>query len=198
MITSGLVRLGALTLVAAVSPALRGGLRAQGAQLAQPQVQLAFGYECDDRFLLRNDGSQDVSVEYNIAGSADRSPLHLKGKESVEISSPSQSALELRVGGRVVSTANKGNRPCAQAPPEQAVIVRPIEPRDYVTYSQPVYIEPRVVYAEAVPVYYPPPVYYYYGQPALSVVVPFFTHFGGYERTVYVGRGGPGRRGRHR
>jgi hypothetical protein len=106
MLKPQLMRLGALTLVATTSAAFRGPLLAQGTQAAQEQVQLAFGYECDDRFLVRNDGSQNVTIEYNVAGSAERSQLQLKGKQSVEISSPSQNPLELRVGGKLVSTAH--------------------------------------------------------------------------------------------
>lgn len=208
MLKSQLMRLGALTLVATTSAAFRGPLFAQGTQAAQEQVQLAFGYECDDRFLVRNDGSQIVTIEYNVAGSAERSQLQLKGKQSVEISSPSQNPLELRVGGKLVSTAHRGNTTCA--PTQPAVVVRPLDQRDAapsaqpanqpqpVYEPQPVYqpqtvYQPQVVVDPPYPVYAAPAPYYYYPYPYYSVSLgfPFFGRFGGYGygRTVMVGRG---------
>ena len=214
MLKPQLMRLGALTLVATTSAVFRGPLHAQGTQAAQEQVQLAFGYECDDRFLVRNDGSQNVTIEYNVAGIAERSQLQLKGKQSVEISSPSPSPLELRVGGKLVSTAHKGNTVCA--PTQPSVVVRPLDQRDATPSAQPasppqavyepppVYqpqtvYQPQAVYPPQVvvvdppyPVYAAPAPYYYYPYPYYSVSLgfPFFGRFGGYGygRGVIVGR----------
>lgn len=188
-----LVGLAALTLAAVAVTATRP-LAAQGAQ-----VRLAFGYECGDRYLVRNDGTNDVDVEYGVAGDPQRWPVHLKGKESVEVSSASSSALELRVGGRIVSTAHNGNRPCSTAPvapAEQAVVVRPIDEGEYVTPPQPapqvVYSEPRVVYVEQAPIYVTPrPYYYYYPRPTFSVILPLFGGWSSHNRTVVVERRGP-------
>ncbi len=196
MMKPHLVRLAALTLVAVAVTAPRHPLFAQGAQ-----VQLAFGYECGDRYLVRNDGVNDVDVEYGVAGDPQRWPVHLKGKESVELSSASSSALELRVGGKVVSSAHNLNRPCAAAPATQGqpdVVVRPIDEGEYVTQAQvapqAVYSQPQVVYVQTAPVYVTRP-YYYYPRPTVSVVLPFVFGWGGYSRTVVVdrGRGSPGR-----
>ncbi len=210
MLKPRLMRLGALTLVAITSAAFRGPLLAQGTQAAQEQIQLAFGYECDDRFLVRNDGSQNVTIEYNVAGSAERSQLQLKGKQSVEISSPSPNPLELRVGGKLVSTAHKGNTACV--PSQPAVVVRPLDQRDVATSAQPanppqpayepppVYqpqtvYQPQVVVDPPYPVYVAPEPYYYYPYPysyySVSLGFPFFGRFGGhgFGRTVIVGRG---------
>ncbi len=119
----------ALASVTAASAAL-------GAQAA-PAVQLAFGYECGDRFLIKNDGSQPVSLEWKTSGGQDRSQLHLNANESREIASASNDAVELWVNGKVVATEQKGNKVCgagtpgqlgAQAGPgEPSVIVRPLD-----------------------------------------------------------------------
>ena len=95
---------GALALLCAVGTPLRAQ--------AAPKIELAFGYECGDRFIVRNDGTQPVLVEYAAAGSRDRSELHLNGKQSAEIASAQDGNLELWVGGKLVASEPKGNRPC--------------------------------------------------------------------------------------
>ena len=95
---------GAIVLLGAVGTPLRAQ--------AAPKIELAFGYECGDRFIVRNDGAQPVLLEYAAAGSRDRSELHLKGKQSAEIASAQDGNLELWVGGKLVASEPKGNRPC--------------------------------------------------------------------------------------
>jgi hypothetical protein len=118
-------RLVALALTAMASAAL-------GAQQA-PAVQLAFGYECGDRFLIKNDGSQPVSLEWKTVGSQDRSQLRLNANESREIASASNDAVELWVNGKLVATEPKGNKACASTSPANAptggplVVVRPLD-----------------------------------------------------------------------
>lgn len=118
-------RLVAFALMVTASAAL-------GAQQA-PAVQLAFGYECGDRFLIKNDGSQPVSLEWKTVGSQDRSQLHLNAKESREIASAANDAVELWVNGKLVATEPKGNKACganAGANPSSAgptVVVRPLD-----------------------------------------------------------------------
>ncbi|MFI5244064.1 MAG: DUF6600 domain-containing protein [Gemmatimonadales bacterium] len=125
MDNSSRARLMALALMATASAAL-------GAQQA-PAVQLAFGYECGDRFLIKNDGSQAVSLEWKAAGSQDRSSLHLNAKESREIASASSDAVELWVNGKLVATEPKGNKACGSASGAGAaaagptVVVRPLD-----------------------------------------------------------------------
>ena len=117
---SRVIQFGALALFAAVG----APLRAQ----ATPKIELAFGYECGDRFLVKNDGVQPVLVEYAPAGSRDRSQLHLSGKQSAEIAMAQDGNLDLFVGGNLVASAPKGNRPCAAvgtAPPGDSAVVRP-------------------------------------------------------------------------
>jgi len=96
---------GAIALLGAIGTPLRAQ--------AAPKIELAFGYECGDRFIVRNDGAQPVLVEYAAAGSRDRSELHLNGKQSAEIASAQDGNLELWVGGKLVASEPKGNRPCA-------------------------------------------------------------------------------------
>jgi len=106
---------------------------ALGAQQS-PAVQLAFGYECGDRFLIKNDGSQPVALEWKATGSQDRSQLHLNPNESREIASASSDAVELWVNGKVVATEPKGNKACgangAAAPGAPNVVVRPLDAND--------------------------------------------------------------------
>ncbi len=105
---------------------------ALGAQQT-PAVQLAFGYECGDRFLIKNDGNQPVSLEWKTVGSQDRSQLHLNAKESREIASAANEAVELWVNGKLVATEAKGNKACdsnAAANASSAgptVVVRPLD-----------------------------------------------------------------------
>ena len=95
---------GAIVLLGAIGTPLRSQ--------AAPKIELAFGYECGDRFIVRNDGTQPVLLEYAAAGSRDRSELHLNGRQSAEIASAQDGNLELWVGGKLVASEPKGNRPC--------------------------------------------------------------------------------------
>jgi hypothetical protein len=98
-----------------------------------PAVQLAFGFECGDRFLVKNDGSQPVSLEWKTAGGQDRSPLHLNANESREIASATNDAVELYVNGKLVATEPKGSKACNAAggneasPAGPVVVVRPLD-----------------------------------------------------------------------
>jgi hypothetical protein len=105
---------------------------ALGAQQAPP-VQLAFGFECGDRFLVKNEGNGPVGVEWKTTGSADRSQLHLNASEAREIASASGDAVELYVNGKLVATEPKGSKPCdagsgaAATPAPPMVVVRPLD-----------------------------------------------------------------------
>ena len=76
-----------------------------GAPLAAQQpakVQLAFGYQCDDKFALRNEGAQSVTAEYVVAGTRERGTLTVKANETVELESVSNNDLQLFVDGKLV------------------------------------------------------------------------------------------------
>ncbi len=129
-----LIALGALATATATA--------ALGAQ--SPAVQLAFGYECGDRFLIKNDGSQGVALEWKATGSQDRSQLHLNPNESREIASASSDAVELWVNGKVVATEPKGNKACgANGAPAGAasgspnVVVRPLDANETAAAGDP-------------------------------------------------------------
>ena len=201
MLKRNLVGLGALAAITAAS-ALGGALLAQAPAGARETVQLAFGYECADRFMVRNDGAQAVDVEYGVQGASARSKLHLNAKESAEMSSTSTSSVELWVNGKLVATERKGNRACA--PPVQSspeVIVRPITPDDQAGYSQaaPYTSASPVVVVAPRPYYYDPyyydPFYYPYYRTSISIGFPFGYrgfyggHYGGGRGVIVGGRG---------
>lgn len=177
MIRTAFISLGALSLVAVG----RTPLRAQGA--AQSSVQLAFGYECGDRFMVRNDGNNPVLVEYAVAGSQDKSQLHLAGRQSAEIASAQSGNMELWVNGKVVASEPKGNRACVA---QNGVNVAPLNqseqaaPSSDSTYSA----APVVVYGQ-------PPYYYddYYGYPY------YYPYAYGYSPFLYPSFGFYGRIG---
>jgi hypothetical protein len=199
MTKSGFISLGALALVAAV----HAPLAAQGSS----QVQLAFGYECGDRFLVRNEGNTPVTLEYAVAGSQDKSTLHLNARQQAEIATAQNGNLELWVGGKVVASEPKGNRACG-APQNNGnnggVSVRPLDPNAQTTaqqsdteYSQPAVV---VVAPRAYDYYdwYYPYGYYPYGYYGYSPY--YYPSVGIYSRGGFGGGigGGAGGRGRGR
>ena len=115
--------LGLLTFVSLPLPVVS----AQGAPGTAATIQLAFGYSCGDRFIVRNDGNQAVSAEYKATSSQDHIPLRLNSKQSVEIASASSDPVELWVNGQVVATEPKGNRACGTSASSPDVVVRPID-----------------------------------------------------------------------
>jgi hypothetical protein len=166
MFTFRRISIGALALIATANSPLR-------AQAGTPSVQLAFGYECGDRFLVRNDGAQPVVIEYAVAGSPNRFPLHLNARQQVEIASPQAANLELRVNGKVVASEPKSSRACA-GQNDGPVVVRPLDQNNANAAPAPQqadqtttypYQSPEVTYSDysdySYP-YYPYP-YYSYG-----------------------------------
>ncbi len=183
MIRTAFISLGALSLVAVA----RAPLHAQG---SGQSVQLAFGYECGDRFMVRNDGNSPVVIEYAIAGSQDRSQLHLDALQSKEIASAQSGNVELWVNGKVVASEPKGNRACGAAQ-GNGVNARPMnqdaqsaaQPGDsaYTNAAVVVYGQPPYYYPDYYPYYYP---YGYYGYGPY-----FYPSFGFYGRTAIRGGG---------
>jgi len=118
-------------------------------------AQLAFGYECDDRFLIRNESPQPVTVEYGVAGDTQRTPLTVKGNDAVELSNPSTNALELWANGKLLASERNGNRPCAAANAQATayapyaespeVVVVPVPSPAYVV-DPGLYFEPTLIY----------------------------------------------------
>ena len=177
------------TTVAIAALALGG--RALGAQQitevsrTQPgaQAQLTFGYLCDDRFVVRNDGTQPVQLEYGLHGGAEHTKLSLNPRESVELASKSRDAVELWMDGKRIASAEKENRSCRDVQGTSSVAVQP----------------PAVVTTNAGPTYVYGPVYPYY-DPYWS---PWYVGFGfGYYTPIVRPIGGRpiiwGRIGGHR
>lgn len=203
MTNTRFITLGALTLLAAANAPLRA---------QSTQVQLAFGYTCGDRFVVRNEGANPVVVEYAVAGSQDKATLHLNARQSAEIASAQEGNMELWVGGKVVASEAKGHRACgaprnarASTSTNNDVSVRPINPDAEMTTApaDSGYTEPAVVVVAPRPYYYdsfygyPYYPYGYYGYspyyyPSIGV------RFGGGYRGGFGGRGrvggGRGRR----
>ncbi len=115
--------------VAGVSNAMR--LDAQVVEVSRTPIadaaQLTFGYLCDDRFLIRNDGTQSVELEYSIAKSNEHTKLTLGARETVELSSKSREAMELWKDGKLVAKADKQKRSCKDVQGNASVSVAPLE-----------------------------------------------------------------------
>ena len=185
MMNTRIVRAGAFGFLALAASAARAPLGAQG------KVQLAFGYECDDRFMIKNDGANTVTLEYGLEGRSERTRLSIKGNESVEIDSKGPLPVELYVDGRRVAKEAKGNRTCATATTtasdQPTVVVRPLDQRDNnarVTVVEPIVVRPHVVYVD--------PWYDPFWYPGLSVGIGFGRpYYGGSYGGYYGGYYGP-------
>jgi hypothetical protein len=107
--------------VGSVSNAVR--LDAQVTEVSRTPIadaaQLTFGYLCDDRFLIRNDGTQSVELEYT--------KLALNARETVELESKSRAAMELWKDGKLVAKADKQKRSCKDVLGNASVSVAPLE-----------------------------------------------------------------------
>ena len=90
-------------------------------------TQLTFGYLCDDRFVVRNDGEAAVDVEYGLEKGAEHTKLTVNAHETVELASKSRDAVELWVDGKLVARAKKERRSCKDVPGSAAVTVTPLE-----------------------------------------------------------------------
>ena len=106
--------LGALTLALMAAPvgAQQTVRVMQPSRAGEANAQLAFGYACEDRFALRNDGAFPVTVEYAVAGTRERGLVGVQAGETVQLESASPNDLRLFVDGRLVASEPKGNRAC--------------------------------------------------------------------------------------
>jgi hypothetical protein len=182
---------------------IAGALLAAPVAAQQPsKVQLAFGYRCDNKFALRNEGTQTADVEFVVLGTADKGRVTVKPNETVQIESATAGDVELYVDGRLIATEHKGNRSCEAltSAPSGTVTVRHLDADEVVyverRYIEPVYLSPREV------VYVRPWDYGYYYRPSfsLSLGFPLYTsgyyRDGGYGRVIIHDRGRMGRRHR--
>jgi hypothetical protein len=90
-------------------------------------AQLTFGYLCDDRFVIRNDGTQPVALEYGIEKGNEHTKLDLNARETVELQSKSKAGLELWMNGKLVAIARKDRRSCKDVQGNAAVTITPLQ-----------------------------------------------------------------------
>jgi len=172
--------LGALAFATAAGSLLASPLAAQ-----QPsKVQLAFGYHCDNKFALRNEGPQVTDVDFVVLGTADKGRITVKPNETVQIESATAGDIELYVDGKLVATEHKGNRSCEAltSAPSGTVTVRHLDAGEVVyaqPSGQPVYLSPTEV------VYVRPYDYAYYPRTSFSLSVGFPIFGGGYYGPYY-------------
>lgn len=90
-------------------------------------TQITFGYMCDDRFVIRNDDTKAVELEYGLEKGNSHTKLTLNGRETVELASKSRASMELWMDGKLVAKARKENRSCKDVQGNSAVKVTPLE-----------------------------------------------------------------------
>jgi hypothetical protein len=119
-----------LTLVmASASAVMRVG--AQVTEVARRPIadiaHLTFGSLCEDKFVIRNDSPNPVSLEYAVEKGNEHTRLTLNGREQVELESKSRDALELWMDGKLVAKAEKEGRKCRDVQGNASVAVAPLE-----------------------------------------------------------------------
>lgn len=90
-------------------------------------AQLTFGYRCDDRFVIRNDGAAPVALAYGVEKGNAHTPITLGARELVELESKSKAALELWMDGKLIAKAEKEKRSCKDVAGSASVLVAPLE-----------------------------------------------------------------------
>lgn len=149
-------------------------------------AQLTFGYRCDDRFVIRNDGAASVTLAYAVEKGNEHTPLTLGARELVELESKSKSAMELWMDGKLIAKAEKEKRSCKDVAGSASVLVAPLA----VTSTT----DNRSTYRTSAYPFFDPWMYGYYGYYGGLGFRPFYSGFVGVP-IVIGGRGGV-RRGR--
>jgi hypothetical protein len=113
------------------SAPVSGRLGAQITEVARTPIadaaQLTFGYLCDDRFVVRNDGTKPIDLEYGVEKGTEHTKLTLNARESVELASRSKAPVELWMDGKLIAKAPKEKRSCKQVQGNASVTVSPLE-----------------------------------------------------------------------
>ena len=148
-------------------------------------AQLTFGYLCDDRFVIRNDGTKAVDLEYGVEKGTEHTKLTLNARETVELSSTSKAPVELWMDNKLIAKALKEKRSCKQVQGNASVTVNPLE----VSTNAP--SRAGYQYGPAYP-FYDPWGFSYYNSWGFR---PYYSGFVGYPLIIGQ-RGGRGRRGR--
>ncbi len=149
-------------------------------------AQITFGYRCDDRFVIRNDGNRSVDLEYALEKGNEHTRLQLGARELVELDSKSKDALELWMDGKLIAKAMKEKRSCKDVAGSASVLVAPLE----VQSSKPDDRDDRRVLVGGGFGYYDPFMYGYYGYGAWGYR-PFYAGYVGFP--IIIGGRGPAR-----
>ncbi len=124
-----IVRVAAVVAVGSASVAAR--LDAQVTEVSRTPfadaAQLTFGYLCDDRFIVRNDGTRPVELEYGLERGTEHTKLSLNARETVELASKSKDAIELWMDGKLIAKAIKEKRSCKDVIGTAQANVQPLE-----------------------------------------------------------------------
>lgn len=176
--------------VGSLSP--RAPLRAQITEVARTPIadaaQITFGYLCDDRFVIRNDGTKPIDLDYGVEKGTEHTRLALNAREAVELESKSKGAMELWMDGKLIAKALKEKRSCKDVRGNASVTVSPLD----VASDKP--SRPSYAYGMPYPFYDPWGFSYYYGFGSLAYR-PFYTRIVSYPIVIGGGRRrGGGRR----
>jgi uncharacterized membrane protein YgcG len=90
-------------------------------------VHVTFGQRCEDRFVIRNDGTKPVDLEYAVEKGTEHTKLTLNARELVELESTAKEPLELWIGGKLVAKAVKEKRACKDVQGNASVLIAPLE-----------------------------------------------------------------------
>ena len=115
--------LGSLTVTARASAQIAVVSRAA----IDDAVHVTFGQLCEDRFVIRNDGTKPVDLEYAVEKGTEHTKLTLNARELVELESKAKEPLELWIGGKLVAKAVKEKRACKDVQGNASVLVAPLE-----------------------------------------------------------------------
>jgi hypothetical protein len=173
------------------STLLSSAVGAQITEVARTPVadvsELTFGYRCDDRFVVRNDGATAVNLEYAIEKGTEHTRLTLGPRELVELDSKAKGAMELWMDGKLIAKALKEKRSCKDVAGTASVMVAPLE----VTTNEP---ERRASNAFGAYPFFDPWMAGYYGYYSPFGFRPFYRGFIGVP--IVIGNRGGVRRGR--
>lgn len=130
----------ALALIVSVA-SLAAPLRAQVTEIARTSIadaaQLTFGHLCEDRFVIRNDGTAPITLAYGVAKGTEQTSLTIGAREIVELSSKAKQPLELWKDGRRIARAEKERRSCKDVQGTGSVQVSSLEVNSTERQRQP-------------------------------------------------------------
>lgn len=104
---------------------LRAQITEVGRQPIADAAQVTFGYVCDDRFVIRNDGTKPIDLEYGLEKGTEHTRITLNARESVELNSPSKAPMELWMDSKLIAKAMKERRSCRDVQSNTNVTVTP-------------------------------------------------------------------------